>query len=207
MVVNDYNQFRGNYTFDFSHGTKTVLPKNNQYKITNQNTSKGVHKMKDITLMNQQLTMSSLEIAELCSKRHKNVMRDIDNMLNELKSEPVNFASVYIDAKGEKRKYYQLPKDETLCLITGYRADIRMKVIRRWQELENKTHSMPEISLTDQINEISRKVKQISDAGSKWGELGNAVKKAKRRAKGQLKCLIKEAQMELKLEFKQEVSQ
>ena len=33
---------------------------------------------------NQQLTMSSLEIAELTGKRHDNVMRDIQGMLVEL---------------------------------------------------------------------------------------------------------------------------
>ncbi|WP_180372437.1 Rha family transcriptional regulator, partial [Bartonella henselae] len=35
-------------------------------------------------------TMSSIEIAEVCGKKHKNVMRDIKQIFNELKFEPVD---------------------------------------------------------------------------------------------------------------------
>jgi Rha family phage regulatory protein len=123
--------------------------------------------MKVTTLFNQRLSMSSLEIAELCHKKHKNVIRDIEKMFNALKSEPANFSDVYVDTKGEKRKYYQLPKNETLCLITGYRTDIRMKVIERWQILENDHYNQNiNVSFTQQINEIARKLDQIQAAGS-----------------------------------------
>jgi len=86
---------------------------------------------------NETLTMSSREIAELTGKQHKNVMADIRKMLGELdglKIEPVN----YVDAKGEKRPEYRLPKRETLILVSGYSVQLRGRIIDRWQELEEQ---------------------------------------------------------------------
>ena len=41
------------------------------------------------------LTMSSREIADLTSKRHPDVKRDIVNMLEQLKGDVSNFARTY----------------------------------------------------------------------------------------------------------------
>ncbi len=81
-------------------------------------------------------TMSSREIAELCEKRHSDVCRDIRNMLEEIGLAERKFASGYFDVNNQKRTEYQLPKDLTLTLITGYRADLRYKVIKRLELLE-----------------------------------------------------------------------
>ncbi|WP_375640732.1 Rha family transcriptional regulator, partial [Bartonella sp. MM55XZML] len=74
-------------------------------------------------------TMSSIEIAEVCSKQHKNVMRDIKQIFNELKFEPVDFIGTYVDAKGESRPCYNLPKRECLILVSGYSTALRAKII------------------------------------------------------------------------------
>lgn len=84
-------------------------------------------------------TMSSREIAELCGKAHRNVMRDIRAMFDALNFEHVKYARKYKDCKGEWRKEYRLPRDLTLTLITGYRADLRYAVIKRLEALEGKT--------------------------------------------------------------------
>lgn len=92
----------------------------------------------------QALTMSSREIADLCEKQHKHVLRDVEAMLaqiNEPNFGPVDFEAQYQDAKGEWRKEYRLPKDLTVTLITGYRADLRYKVIKRLEELEREKAS------------------------------------------------------------------
>lgn len=82
------------------------------------------------------LTMSSREIADLTGKRHDNVVRDIEKMLNDVKTDRLKFEGVYLDAKGEKRKCYNLPQDLTYTLVAGYRPDLRLKIVRRWMELE-----------------------------------------------------------------------
>ncbi|MBV0890009.1 phage regulatory protein/antirepressor Ant [Komagataeibacter oboediens] len=80
--------------------------------------------------------MSSREIADLTGKRHDNVVRDIEKMLKDVQIDRLKFEGVYVDAKGEQRKCYKLPRDLTYNLILGYRADLRLKVVRRWMELE-----------------------------------------------------------------------
>ncbi|GAA5108781.1 Rha family transcriptional regulator [Bartonella jaculi] len=50
-------------------------------------------------------TMSSIEIAEVCNKKHKNVMRDIKQVFSELKFEPAKFLSSYLDEQGKTRPY------------------------------------------------------------------------------------------------------
>lgn len=82
------------------------------------------------------LTMSSREIADLTGKRHDHVIRDIEKMLADVKIDAPKFGAVYSDAKGEQRKCYKLPRDLTYNLILGYRADLRLRVVRRWMELE-----------------------------------------------------------------------
>lgn len=88
---------------------------------------------------NAEMTMSSREIAELVEKRHDHVLRDVEKMLQDIdapKFGAVDFQAEYTDAKGQARKEYRLPKDLTVTLITGYRADLRYKVVKRLEEME-----------------------------------------------------------------------
>ena len=84
------------------------------------------------------LTMSSLEIAELTGKQHKHVLTDIRNMLNSLNIESAVFTADYKDSKGRMYPCYNLPKRETLILVSGYSVTMRARIIDRWQELEEK---------------------------------------------------------------------
>jgi len=85
-------------------------------------------------------TMSSVEIAELTGKRHDHVMRDIKNMLECLNPDSLNapqFWGTYKTEQGNIYDCFNLPKRETLILISGYDVVTRAKIIDRWQELEN----------------------------------------------------------------------
>ena len=86
-------------------------------------------------------TMSSREVAELTDKEHKNVIRDIRTMLNELKD-----GSELSHVKEEKdtRGYtvaFHLNKELTLTLVAGYNVKLRLAIIKRWQELEAQQQS------------------------------------------------------------------
>lgn len=81
-------------------------------------------------------TMSSREIAELTEKEHAHVMRDIRAMLEVLKKDASIFGAIYRDAYGRERACFDLPKRETLILVSGYSVSMRAKIIDRWQELE-----------------------------------------------------------------------
>ena len=91
-----------------------------------------------ITTLENVQTMSSKEIAELTGKRHDHVLRDIDNIVKSLSPElGLGFkSSTYKDSTGKSNRCYQMDKDSTLCLITGYDVNARMRIIKRWQELE-----------------------------------------------------------------------
>lgn len=86
------------------------------------------------------LTMSSREIAELCEKEHRNVMRDIRIMLVELYGEGgvLSFEHTHRNPQnGQQYPIFQLPKDLTLTLVSGYNVKLRKRIIDRWLELEN----------------------------------------------------------------------
>lgn len=88
---------------------------------------------------NQTLTMSSREIADLTGKRHADVMRDIRNMLDEINS--AQNCVQYTDSTGRSLPMLMLNKEETLCLVSGYNAKLRMAIIKRWQELESDSYT------------------------------------------------------------------
>lgn len=83
-------------------------------------------------------TMSSREIAELCGKRHDHVMTDIRKMLSDLNLNAPDFSGTYKTDKGNTYECFNLPKRETLILVSGYDIATRAKIIDRWQELENQ---------------------------------------------------------------------
>ncbi|MFT8308500.1 MAG: phage regulatory protein/antirepressor Ant [Acetobacter malorum] len=115
--------------------------------------------------------MSSREIAELTGKRHDNVVRDIEKMLNDVKIDRLKFEGVYLDAKGEERKCYNLPKNLTLNLITGYRADLRLKIIDRWMELEAKPAIAAPSNMVEALTLALEQQKQLQAAQTEIAEL------------------------------------
>ncbi|WP_336352994.1 phage antirepressor KilAC domain-containing protein [Pseudomonas atacamensis] len=83
------------------------------------------------------VTMSSSEIAELTGKLHKNVIRDIREMLDELQKDGSDLSHVHETKDG--RGYttlFELDKELTETLLTGYSIPLRHKVIRRLNELQ-----------------------------------------------------------------------
>jgi len=86
-------------------------------------------------------TMSSREIANVTGKRHDNVKRDIVAMLKDLKVDVLSFEDIYLDGRNREQLQYLLDREHTDCLLTGYSAQMRMKVIRRWRELEGQTEA------------------------------------------------------------------
>ncbi|MGM7911280.1 phage antirepressor KilAC domain-containing protein [Yersinia enterocolitica] len=84
------------------------------------------------------VTMSSREVAELTGKRHADVKRDIEVMMAQLNEDVSKFAHTYLDSMNRTQTEYLLDRDHVECLLAGYSAVIRMKVIRRLRELEDK---------------------------------------------------------------------
>ena len=79
-------------------------------------------------------TITSLEVAELTGKEHKNVVRDIRNILSQLgQGAGLNFEpSEYKDSTGRTLPCYRLTKEGCLCLVcVAWTTPRKCLIIRR----------------------------------------------------------------------------
>lgn len=94
----------------------------------------------NLSTITSQQTITSIEIAQVTGRMHKNVMQAIRNMepawykINGLKFQLVK----YQDAKGQSRPMYQLTKTECLFVATKFNDEARAKLVLRWEQLEKE---------------------------------------------------------------------
>ena len=140
----------------------------------------------EISIINldQLVSMTSVEIAELTGKEHKHVLRDIRNMVEELngsKTEQRDSGSstlsselngskfgrvgeeVYKDAKGESRTMYRLDRKHTFILVAGYSVHLRAKCYDHIQTLERRV-----LQLEDQKKRAA--IQSANRRGVTWGD-------------------------------------
>lgn len=84
--------------------------------------------------------MTSLEIAEVTGREHKNVLRDIRNILEQgvqqLNFEPMQKAVPTNNGGHKSIPYYLLTPKGCLILASGYDALLRERIINRLEQLE-----------------------------------------------------------------------
>ncbi|MBA1296587.1 DNA-binding protein [Pseudomonas lurida] len=93
------------------------------------------------------VTMSTREIADLTGKQHKNVLRDVNVMLDALEKTGSDLSQAirYTDERGRTSEV-RLDRVLTETLLTGYSIPLRHRVVKRLAELEKvsrHTISMP----------------------------------------------------------------
>lgn len=111
--------------------------------------------------------MSSREIADLTGKEHPHVRRDIRAMilqlnypdknlkdcpifdLPQLDGHPVTVS--HFEHSGNLYEEFNLNQEYCLLLVSGYSIPLRQKIIRRWQELENKQPENPLLQLANAV--------------------------------------------------------
>lgn len=95
-------------------------------------------------------TMSSLQIAEITGKPHRNVTGDIARILVEAGIDAQGFLHTYRDSQNREQPCYHLPRFECDLVVSGYSVQYRAAIIRRWHALEAKeTHRDPMDILKD----------------------------------------------------------
>ena len=84
--------------------------------------------------------MSSREIAELTGKQHGHVVRDIELLNETLIEESLSIIgeSFYTADNGQVYREFLLTQAQTIDLMTGYNRNLRVRINRRWQELEQR---------------------------------------------------------------------
>ena len=85
-------------------------------------------------------TMSSREIAELTGKQHGHVVRDIELLNETLIEESLSIIgeSFYTADNGQVYREFLLTQAQTIDLMTGYNRNLRVRINRRWQQLEQQ---------------------------------------------------------------------
>lgn len=98
-------------------------------------------------LMKKDLSMTSLEIAEITGKNHADVMRDIRSEIESIEKEGLEAESIfalsyYLTSQNKEMPMYSMGREGAMQIATRYSASIRRKLIMKLDELENKT-SLP----------------------------------------------------------------
>lgn len=118
--------------------------------------------MNDLKLINEQ-TITSLEVAEMVGKDHKNLIRDIRRYVeqfNEAKIEPVEFftESNYVDGKGETRPCYNVTKKGCEFIahkLTGVKGtEFTAKYINRFHEMEDSLKPKLPVTYRDAVAQL-----------------------------------------------------
>ena len=96
--------------------------------------------VKNTHVGNDNQHMTSLEIAEVAGKQHKNVMQAIRNMepgWEKVAGLKFQLGS-YKDLNGQLRPCYSLTKTECLYIATKFNDEARAKLVLRWEQLERQ---------------------------------------------------------------------
>lgn len=135
-----------------------------------QQTNKHTTSATPVPFVGNTVTMSSREISTLTEKQHKHVVRDIETMMQQLGESLEGYAHFWTHPQnGQQYREYRLDREHTECLIAGYSALLRMKIIRRLRELEEGGTSVPQTlpealrlaaDMAEQNAHLSHKVQQ-----------------------------------------------
>lgn len=128
-----------------------------------------------------ELTMSSVEVAELTNKRHDNVVVDIKKMIRELwpiVSNAPDFTGTYKTKQGNDYRCYNLPKREAMILVSGYSVSLRARIIDRWSELENKQAPQIPQTYSEALRLAADQAEQLAIAAPKVAFVDNLVERS-----------------------------
>jgi phage regulator Rha-like protein len=130
-----------------------------------------------MNMINNSVTMTTIEIAELTGKRHDNVLRDaraIVAQINGLKSEAIE--TVYTDGRGREKPMLVLDKHLTFTLITGYDSGLRYNVVGRWIELEQAANpAFAAQAITETLKDLQSRVNAMAPAFDEHVRKGRTI--------------------------------
>lgn len=98
-----------------------------------------------------QKTMSSREIAELSGKQHGHVCRDVEAL--NATYEKMGLSKIgegyytHPNTGSQQHREFLLTKEQCIDLVTGYNAELRIKINRRWAELEGKNRELTKMEI------------------------------------------------------------
>ncbi|WP_261437804.1 Rha family transcriptional regulator, partial [Serratia proteamaculans] len=118
--------------------------------------------------LNNVVSMTTLEIAELTGKLHKNVLRDCEKLLNLAGLKNELSEETYKDLTGRTLPLYRLTKKATFVLVSGYSAELRLKCFDHIESLEAQVKR-----LEDQHKRVA--IQSANRRGVTWGDYCKTV--------------------------------
>lgn len=106
--------------------------------------------------------MTSLQVAEITGKEHRNITADIEDEMSKLGSEIsllIFQQSEYTNERGRKYKMYNLSRDGAMQLGARYDATTRYKMIQRINELETFV-KQDSYTITDPVERAKRWIEE-----------------------------------------------
>tara|TARA_R110001599_G_scaffold173340_2_gene365148 strand:- start:4970 stop:5671 length:702 start_codon:yes stop_codon:yes gene_type:complete len=132
---------------------------------------------------NEELTMSSREIAELTEKEHSNVKRDISAMILQMNYPELKLKDCPVFDPSELKGHeitigqfrhannlydeFKLSHNYTILLVSGYNVNLRMNIIKRWQELESKQSPQLPQTMSQALQLAADQAKQLEEQAPK----------------------------------------
>lgn len=131
--------------------------------------------------MNQLITtdvkMTSLDIAEVTGKEHKNVMRDVRHEIKELGEEEgllIFELTERVDSHNRRQPVFSFGKEGAMQLALKYDAKTRRSVIKYVDQLENKPVSQLDI-LQGAVNQLVQQENRLVAVEKKQDEIGEII--------------------------------
>ena len=88
-----------------------------------------------------------------------------------------NFGGTYLSEQNKELPLFNLDRKHTDCLLTGYSAKARMKVIERWYELESKKQPQIPANFAEALQLAADQAKQLELAAPKVAFVENLVER------------------------------
>lgn len=99
------------------------------------------------------MTMSSVDIAQIMGKEHRNVKRDIEKLSKVWERRALKVErSSYTSKQGKLLECFILSKTQTTSLLSKYSDDIALFIQTRWEQLEKEKESANIITLPNFTN-------------------------------------------------------
>jgi Rha family phage regulatory protein len=138
--------------------------------------------MNELQLLNNEVTMTSLDVAEMTGKRHDNVMSDIRNEIEQLEKTGINSLLIfkesnYTNERGREYQRYTFGMEGALQLGARYSAETRFKMIQHIKKLEQEKqkpqlpqdykqalqHLLLEVEKNEQLQLEVKELKPLAD--------------------------------------------
>ena len=141
-----------------------------------------------VQVQNNQVVVSSRQIAEHFEKRHDNVLRDIGGLLKNEEAKKMFYKHIYIHEQNKQKTFeYLMNRDGFSLLVMGFTGkkalEWKLKYIQAFNEMERRLKQLPKLTSTEIIAQIAqnaveheRRIKALENLG---GNIVSEVKEIK----------------------------